>query len=222
MKYHVLIFFFLSMQFLQGQTLEFGAGVSKADFSVDDNPRFNNYSNSNLGSDVFFGISDVKFGLKVLSGVTGRFTIGLSNSGGKFRSSSGGNAGRSTFSAETSKRTITVGVYPANFHLYKRLKLNIGLLYSRLLDSTVTGGISNTGAAAIYSAGRDFDNNENILTKSQVGLSLRLAYILKITNTVELLPQYMYFIGAKSEFNGYGDGISVQKHFLGIALQKVI
>ncbi|MFT4533768.1 MAG: hypothetical protein ACJA1A_000343 [Saprospiraceae bacterium] len=85
------------MQFLQGQTLEFGVGISKTDFSVDDDPRFNNDSNSNMGHEMFFGIADIKFGLKELDGVTGSFTICLSNSIGKFRSSSGGNARLSTF-----------------------------------------------------------------------------------------------------------------------------
>ncbi|MFT4533767.1 MAG: hypothetical protein ACJA1A_000342 [Saprospiraceae bacterium] len=56
--------------------------------------------------------------------------------------------------------------------------MNVGLLYSRLLASKVTGGISYTGAAAINFTDKKFEDVENILTKNQIGFSLRLAYKL--------------------------------------------
>lgn len=104
MIYRILILLLLSFNILIGQSVEFVAGVSKADFTVDDHPRFQNFSTADLGYNLYFNITDIVLGIKTLEDITGRITLGLSSSSGEFRSTSGGNAGQSSFYAKTEKK----------------------------------------------------------------------------------------------------------------------
>lgn len=113
---------------------------------------------------------------------------------------------------------MDIGIYPINTNLFKNIELDVGLLYSRILSSGFDGSTSNNGPLTTNVSNKV--EHENLLRKNQIGLSARVAYKIKLTNNMYILPQYIYFLGFGGEFKDNRGGIYVQNHIVGIGIEK--
>ncbi len=62
-----------------GQKIEIAAGLSKYDYSLEDEQKFSNSANTDIGFGLYLGLNDVHFEL-----MNFRFTVGISKSATKF------------------------------------------------------------------------------------------------------------------------------------------
>lgn len=213
----ILIFFLIfCAQVLDGQSTELGGGVSKYYFALQDDHRSSNYANTNLGLNFFVSVDEVKFGWKELENVNFRFTLGINRSNGEFFQRSGGQAGGTFTTARTQKTVLTLDVYPFEFKLFKFIDVNIGVKYLRALSSQASGSRSNFGLAG--NSERELDGG--VILKNQVGPTVRVAYKIKISEEMHLIPQYHYYFALSKEFNADIATKRVQNHFLGIGIQQ--
>ena len=214
----MILFLIVSVQYLYGQSIEFGAGISKPMISVDDDFRSFNYAASDVGYNFFASFNDVNFGTEDIDVLKFRFTLGINTSSVEAFQRTGGQAGGTFTNVTTEKTVLTLGVYPLEFQLFKYIDVNIGFKYLRGISRHAIGSSSNFGAAG--NAVTEFDGD--IISQNQFGPTVRIAYKIKISEQMYLIPQYHYYIALSKEFNYAVMTRFVQNHFIAIGVEQKI
>jgi len=124
--------------------------------------------------------------------------------------------------ANVNKSILPLGVFPVNIRILKRIDLNFGLVISRLIResfSETTSGWKLT-QPAWNSNLQDKYNRYSSLT--YWGLQDKVAYNFKLTKSVYISPQYLYYFGLTKEFVEFPDFTLSMRHYLCLGIKKKI
>lgn len=148
-----------------------------------------------------------------------RFTLHFEKYNGEFSVTDGGMGGSYTTTATFNKSIIAVGLYPLNIKAAKNLYLNLGLVFSRMIDENLDGENYGWGINTYYWS-RPLDENTRYSNKGMIGFQTRLAYQIKLSENFALLPQYHFYYGISSEFKI--TPTKAMRHYFSIGLSKTI
>lgn len=216
MKIIALSLILVNSLYLSSQNLEITGGINKnlfIDF-VNDNHYGASYR-SEYGYSFGMGIDDVK-----VDWSTYRFTLNFTKYSGGLEAHDISLGGGSITTAQIDKSILSMGAYPINFRIFKRMDLNLGVEFSILMDEHFKGtksgwnignGSWNKSLAEEY---------KRYSAKQYFGLSGRLAYDIKITEKWFISPQYSYYFGLSREFIEFPEASRSMRHYYSLGLQR--
>lgn len=178
---------------------------------------FNSSYKDRIGYSFGVGIENIKIDWLKL-----RLALSYEKYGGELAVTSGGLGGEFTTAADIDKSVVSFGIYPINLTFIKRFNFNAGIEISRLVYEDFSG--TNKG----WIMGGDFwsynieDKYDRYSTRTIYGLKGRLAYDFKITESINLSPQYCFYYGLSHEFDEFPQETLSMKHFLGIGIKKTL
>lgn len=128
-----------------------------------------------------------------------------------------GNGISSSVIGHTEKTMLSLGLYPLNFKILKRVDAHVGVQMALLLNENNKGQRidrnSFTTPTVFYSSLK----NENINVRNGPALNIKLSYPVKINENLSILPEYMGVIGLISELKRLGFPRSM-RNYLGVGL----
>jgi len=198
-KLFILIAFSCLFNKVEGQDLEFGGGINRNKFyswEKDEGHFYTEYHPGN-GFSIFLSWEDT-----VLRDIFVKFVLILDNYNGKLSTTNGGLGGSSTTYADVNKTTMGLGFFPFNYKFLKSGWLNFGVSYNLLLNQKMEG-YHTWWYLGIGTVGNDTLNSHSNKYKNDFTFSIvsRIAYKINITNSLHVVPQYLFNIGLSKEFN---------------------
>lgn len=161
-----------------------------------------------------------------LEGMKLRLTISYDKYGGKLEAYNGGLGGGGTTTAEIDKSVLSMGIFPLNFKIKKRLDINVGFELSVLLAESFSGtrwgwmmGQPPDGGSYSYDLAESYDRYSEAL---YFGLKGRIAYDFKISDTFVISPQYAFYLGLSKEFREFPYETKSMRHYFCIGFEKRI
>jgi hypothetical protein len=215
-KILLYLFICLSAPNLMGQSLEVSGGIIRNSFYDRQikEEEYNIDAKFNPGWGYSFGISvdDIKPEFMLL-----RFTLRLEKYGGKIYTFSMSPGGDSKTDAETEKYCLGLAFYPLYFHVLKNIHIGLGFQLSYLLGDKTTGyQYENWPGHHSYVA---LDNHSiEINRRFNYGIISRLAYNIHLTGNWYIVPQYLFYMGANTEFKHMELKIRSLRHCLEIGM----
>lgn len=215
MKKIILLFIFSSSFLSHAQSLEFNGNYTYNSFYHSRNI----YTGSDIASgsagpgfNLNVGIKDVKTKL-----LNFRFNLNYDYYKGDFYSSSGSLAGRSITTAKGYKSTFTLGIFPVNFKILKKIDVSTGIEVGRLVSENYTGHShgSYLGQKPTYSNLKD----ERVSSLIYLGGKIRIGYNIKLNDQLTISPHYAFYKGWGGEIRYGGRLLSIRSYF-GIGLEK--
>ena len=221
MRLRVIIFLIIVSNsiLLLSQKLEFFGGLNNNIFHDYEEQYVHNKSvyNSDYGYNLGFGIDSIK-----IDWIKFRFTLFLDNYSGKLNISEGGLGGGSTTIANVEKYQISFGIYPINIRILKRINLNIGLIISRLINESFNG---TSGGWAMEQPNWSYnlqDKYNRYSSLTYFGFQGRIAYDFKISKSIWISPQYLYYFGLSNEFVESPEDTKSMRNYFCIGIKKKI
>jgi len=216
MKLIISILIVISCLPVFGQNIELFGGLNTNNFYDRENE--GHYQSSyNSGSGYSFGlaIDSIRADWMTL-----RLSLKFDKYSGNLTASDGGLGGGYTTTAEIDKSLISLGVFPLNFRIFKRIDLNIGFEISKQISESYKG-ISNGWLMGEPNWSYDLQERYNKYSNSiNFGLSARLAYNLQINESITISPQYTFYFGLTKEFIEFPEATKSIRHFIGIGIKK--
>lgn len=218
MKTIVSILFLFSCQVFLGQNLEFVGGVNRNAFFDygNESVQFSSEYESKYGYTIGIGINDLKIDETNL-----RFTLSFDSYCGNLDVRDGGKVGSYSTSASVKKSIISLGIFPINFKIRKKIDFSFGFEISRLLIENVTGVIKEYSFANLNSyLIEDKFNRYNSL--GYFGLRARVGYNLDLTTRFALVPQYSFYYGIGNEFVEFPNSTKSLRNYFCIGVNMKI
>ncbi|HEY9082858.1 MAG TPA: hypothetical protein VIN73_05960 [Vicingaceae bacterium] len=148
-----------------------------------------------------------------------RFTLHFEKYDGEFNISDGSLGGGYTNEATFDKSIIALGLYPLNIKVTKNLRINFGIIISRMINENIKGvsyrWVMNKGLWSY-----PIDNSKRYSNRGMIGFQTRLAYQIKLSENFALLPQYHFYYGVSSEFKI--TPTKAMRHYFNIGISKTI
>lgn len=217
MKLILLILSCINCTILFGQNIEFYGGVNNNVFhdNLQDVGHFQSTYKSGSGYSFGIAIDNIKIDSTIF-----RFTLQFDKYKGSIDVSDGGLAGGVMTKAEIDKSIISLGLFPINLQILKRIDLNFGFEVSRLISESYKG--TNSGwSMKQHSWSYNLQERYNrFSTLIYFGLCVRLAYDLHIKESIIISPQYLFYYGISNEFIEFPEGTKSMRNFLGIGIEK--
>ena len=217
MKTYFTILIMLIASNLFSQKIEIFGGLNKNifhDYNKDEG-HFNSTYNSDNGYAVGIGLDSIK-----IDWMTLRFTLQFEKYKGKLDVSDGGLGGGYNTIANIDKSMISLGVFPVNFRLFKRLKINFGFVISRLIDESYNGITSGWLLGQPSWNYNLKDKYSRYCSNTSFGFQGRIAYDFKLSNSIWISPQYLYYFGVTNEFVEFPEETKSMRHYFCIGLKK--
>lgn len=206
---------FFSFTDVMGQNLEFSGGINYNRFfsTEKDGGHLRTKHYDDYGYSIGIGIEDIK-----LDSLLFRFTLKLDNYKGKFHLINGGLGGESTTDAFVDKYTISLGIYPLNFKIFKNLKISFGGELNYLIKESETGYKSSwqMGQPDTYILLKDGTIEKN--NKFNFGLICRIGYNIQLKNNWFIVPQYVFYRGLTEEFKDIEVQTKSLRHYFEIGI----
>lgn len=218
MKKTLIALLFLNSLILFSQNIELiggGSYNSFFEFHKDEGHYITSYQ-PEWGCMFKVAIDDIKFEEQGL-----RFTLGYVNYGGKINAYNGGLGGGSRTLADVNKSVLSLGIYPFNFKILKRIDFNLGVEVSGLLHETFSGIIYSWTMGESTSIVLE-ERYEKYSTSFYIGLQARLAYDIKIVEGWAISPQYSYYLGLSKEFVKFPTAARSMRHYFCIGIQRAL
>jgi hypothetical protein len=117
--------------------------------------------------------------------------------------------------AEIKKSILSLDAYPINFRIIKRIDLNFGVQFSILLSESIKG--TETHGSDEYDLQ---DIYERYSSRFYCGLTGRIAYDFKLSDSFFLSPQYSFYYGLTKEFVGFPEEVKSMRHYFCIGIEK--
>jgi hypothetical protein len=204
---------------LFSQKIELYGGANKNlfyDFN-NDYPHYSSNYKSKYGFTAGFGIDSVK-----IDWLTCRFNLQLDKYSGKLDVSEGGLGGGSTTVANIDKTVISLGVFPINIRIIKRLDINLGLIITELIHESFNGTCSGWLMNQPDWSYQLQDKYRKYSSSNYFGIQGRIAYNIKMTESMWLTPQYLYYLGLTNEFVKFPEDTRSMRHYFCIGIKKKI
>ena len=151
-----------------------------------------------------------------------RIALNYTNYSGGLRVSEGGQAGRNTTQGTIRKSLLSVEIYP--IRLEGGLDLNIGFAVSTLINHRTNATSSGFFMGQPFVSWNEAINERYEKFNSSVyfGLIGKLSYRFVISDQLELVPYYSYYIGLSNEFLEFPESTKAMRHNIGIGLSKAL
>jgi hypothetical protein len=204
---------------LFAQKIDFYGGVNFNKFHDYNTttPHFNSSYNSDYGFSAGLGLDSIKLDWLIL-----RFTLQFDKYKGKLNVTNGGLGGSWTTIANVDKSIISIGIFPVNFQILKRIDFNLGFLVSRLIDETYTG-TSNGWTMNQPNWNYNLHDKFNKFSSSTYyGFQGRIAYNFKLSKSLWISSQYLYYFGLSNEFIEFPEDTKAMRHYFCIGIKKTI
>jgi len=216
MRIFITILLFIASIASNAQKLEIFGGVTQNRLYqyFDDNTKTTEpYTNGN-GYLVGLAISDIK-----LDKLSLRFTLHFESYNGGIEYCSCGNGATSTETAKIDKSVLSLGIFPVNFQVLKKIKINSGIEISHLFSESFEGTRSSYSYSTRVSETIDLhDVHDRLSSKAYFGLKTRIAYEFNLGDHIVIAPQYSFYHGFSKEFKEIQNAKSM-RHFLGIGIE---
>ena len=204
---------------LFGRNIELFGGLNKNIFHDYDEsgPYFNSSYYPDYGFSIGIGFDSIK-----IDWLTCRFTLQYDKYKGGLNANRGGLGGGYTTIADINKSVISVGVFPINFLVFKRLNLNFGILISILTNELNNGSITGwqMNQPNYNYILQEKYNQYNSLT--YFGLQGRVGYDFYFSKSIVISPQYLYYFGLSNEFIQFPENTKSMKHYFCLGIKKNI
>ncbi len=207
----------MSSSFAIGQNMEVYGGLNTNHFH-DFKSEYGHYgSNYNVGAGYSFGIA--VDGIQA-DWMSFRFTLKFDKYSGSLTAINGGLAGVSRTNAKIKKSLVSFGAFPVNLQLLKKIDFNLGFEISKLISETFQGTRSGSRLGRpdwSYDLQEEYSEYNSA---RNFGLNARLAYNLKVNESISISPQYCFYFGLSQEFIKFPEATKAVRHFLGIGIKK--
>lgn len=150
-----------------------------------------------------------------------RFALQFDQYNGSFNAES--NSGKAVYQramGEIVKSVVSLGFFPLNFTIKKKLDLNFGAEVSSLLNENISGtGFYESlveGEPVTYDLSYYYDRYSS---RANYGLKGRIAYQLALSRIL-LIPQYSFYYGLSSEFKEFPQATKSMRHSFCIGIKR--
>jgi hypothetical protein len=217
MKIFFSIWMLLNISNLFGQKLEMFGGANNNMFHNYHNNEghFMSSYNSDFGFTAGFGLDSIR-----IDWLTFRFTLQFDKYAGKLEASDGGLGSGFTTIAKVDKSVISLGIFPINFRILKRIDLNFGLIISRLIDESFNGTSSGWIMNQPNWSYNLQDKYNQYSSATYFGFQGRIAYDFKLSKLIWISPQYIYYFGLSNEFVEFPEDTKSMRHYFCIGIKK--
>jgi hypothetical protein len=174
-----------------------GPNISVFRFANNDTHFSARYS-SDLGYSAGIGLDGIK-----ADWLTMRFSLQIDKYGTTLNASYGGLSSTNSTDAITNKTVISLAAYPVCFRVFKRMDLNFGLEYSRLVHESFSGTASGWGMTYPAWSYKLEDKFKHYSAPDYFGLRFRIGYNLFRSEKITITPEYSFYYGLKKEFTEF-------------------
>jgi hypothetical protein len=192
MKQILLCLLLFSCNHVLAQKLEFNGGILHNNFygGRTEGHAYQEYkAGGNCGFSLFYDdwkVDSIPFKLKI--GLT------YSNYSGYLLTRDGGMGGGNTTSKTVTISTLSLVFYPANFRIFKHLRIDFGLFASMRLSVKQQGYISSWQMGQ-PSKHVDFDEKRLVSFENKTfGITNRIAYEFQLNDKWLIVPQFNFYI----------------------------
>jgi len=219
MKKFLTILILISVTNSFGQKIELFGGTNNNIFHdyKNNEGQFSSSYKSDWGYTVGAGLDSIK-----IDWLTLRFTLQFDKYGGKLNASDGGLGGANTTVATINKSIISLGIFPINFRFFKRIDLNFGLIISKLIGETYSGTSSGWTMNQPNWSYNLQDKYNRYSSSTYFGFQGRIAYDFKISKSIWITPQYLYYFGLSNEFVEFPEETKSIRHYICIGIKYKI
>jgi hypothetical protein len=218
MKIILVLLIIFNIHNLFGQNLEIFGGANK---NVFHHKTLNNDYSTKYNSDKGFSVGiGIEHKSNKIDWYSIRFTLQFERYSGSFETSEGGLGSKNTTIAEIDKSVISFGFFPLNFNLFKRIDLGFGFLASGLIHESYNGTLS---VWTMFQPTIDYDLKDvydRYSSKFYFGLQGRIAYKIKLSESIFIMPQYLYYYGLAKEFVELPKDTKSIRHYLCVGIMK--
>ena len=223
MNFFTFLFFLLSVSIcgIAQTNVEFFGGINTNQyFDYKNNSKLHYYDSefkSGNGFQFGFALNDFKY-----DSIPLRVSANIINYKGIVSTEDGYLTGGSNSTIDANKYIVSLGLFPVNFTLFNRFKLNIGCETSYLIVQEVRGN------HLIYQDLQpDYDasiTNGLIDVKRNVyfGISSRIAYQFEFGDEWILTPQYQIYVGLTDEFKNIEAKVSSFRNYFSIGFAHIL
>lgn len=223
MRIIIVFLICISSLALHSQPMDIYGGANRnMYFGVNNSGHFNaNYQPGN-GFSAGIGIDSIKVDWLMM-----RFSLQFDRYNGNFTASDGGLGGGYTTTANVEKSVISLGAFPLNFSIKKRLDLNFGIEISRLINESFSGNyyswMMESTPSGMQAVGKSEDLNtlyKSFSSRNNIGLKARMAYDIALTKRLCLVPQYAYYFGLSKEFIRFPEATKSMRHYFCLGIKR--
>jgi len=202
---------------LFAQKIELFGGANRNIFHdyYETTPHYSSKYNSDYGFSAGFGLDSIKIDWLVL-----RFTLQFDKYKGKFEVSESGLGGGYTTFAKVDKSVLSLGIFPINFRFLDRIDLNLGLQISRLVNESFSGTSSGWTMNQPNWSYNIQDKYNKYSSTTYFGFQGRISYDFKISKSIWISPQYLYYFGLSNEFVEFPKNTKSMRHYFCIGIKN--
>lgn len=223
MRLLIIFLIFIHSLSLYSQPVDLYGGMNQNRFyGANNNPHFNAKYHPGNGFSAGIGIDSIK-----LDWLTMRFTLQFDRYKGEFSVSDGGQGGGTTTSANIKNSVVSLGAFPLNFSIRKRVTINFGAEVSTMINESFSGTKSNwqleSTPSGHHAVTYTQDLNElydRFSSRTNFGLKARIAYDITLTKRLFLVPQYAYYLGISKQFIEFPDVTKSMRHTFCLGIKR--
>ena len=218
LKRSILLLVLSQSLMLEAQSLELFGGKNWNDFYDFKDGEGHFHSVYTPGSNYSFGlaIDSVRVDWTIL-----RCTFRFEKYSGALIASDGGLGGGSTTKAEIEKSVLTVGVFPLNINVFKRLEFNLGFEISSFINESFSGSKSAWNLNNFSIPTRELESSyDRYSSRFYVGFRIRVAYNQPIGSRYVITPQYSFYFGRSNEFIEFPEATRSMRRFVGLGIKR--
>ena len=195
-KVNLIITILFISHFLHGQIIQFQAG-----------PNLNNFFDYTKGDRTISSEYTLKWGYHVGIGIEqlklGKFNFNLLLSydqyhGDIFSSYSSLGSSSST-TANLKRQMISLATYPLNFHLKKKVKIQVGPEFSFIINNQLEGS-RYFRSILPESSTTELGDSEGLGNDIRFAINLGISYDIPINENISILPKYNFNFGLTKEY----------------------
>ena len=149
-----------------------------------------------------------------------RFTFNFINYGGGFNVSTASPSSGDGVYGSVNKSVLSLGFYPFNFKVAKRVDFNLGVELSSLVWNNTTGtayswAMTSSNVQTIDEKYKHFNSSLNL------GISARVAYPIRINSYYSICPQVGCYVGfLPGEFSDVAARVKSFRQYFSIGIQR--
>jgi len=219
MKYLLFLLVVMTHNSISAQAFELFGGLSKNKFYdiqghwPNDTGKYTSKNGQYIGVALHqIRLDDLDFGI----------TISYEKYGGDLWATVGGRGGGRTVNAMVDKSILSLGLFPFNKHLFKKIKFSLGIVISKLIRESFSGRDKfSLLSSSMFDTDESLNQKYNSYsTSTLIGLRGALSYDFKFSEGIILSPHYTYYIGLFEEFIDFPRAVKSMRHQIGLGIKQ--